>query len=224
MIALSPVEELENASPVHVEFEDEKTSTLFELLNKISEEMPEANDSSSVDRQTRMAEVRKQYLAKQAEVCTQQEVIPKYVKKPPEKEAACSLTKTKGNPEVTCKSKPTPVKDTTAIVKNELLLSPSFLKVAPNRPLSEGKPIRACPVRPASKVRISRHVPFSVELGKAGRHPQYAGKTGEQQHYPCDLNVVELDDSQSLLAQFQDNVSDQDSLDIGDAVERPKEP
>lgn len=213
MIELAEPNLTGSETPVEVEFEDEKTSTLIELLNKISEDVPELTESPVLDQQKRPTEAKKMHFAKQTEAADEStKAVPKLIKKPSVGKVAALLTKIPEKQEKPSeKNYCSDSKVIDVVPKKELLLTPRTLtktQPAPHTTLHS-------PPRERSKIRTSRHIPFSVELGKAGRHPQYTGKSSghQQQHHQIDLNVIELDDNQSLLAQFQDNVSDQSSTD-----------
>ncbi|XP_037811373.1 transient-receptor-potential-like protein [Lucilia sericata] len=194
-------------SPIAVEFEDEKTATLLELLNQISEELKDAK-TSTLQQRLQADEIKKKFLQQQQH---QQPTRPPLAKdiKPIIKEYGVDspssfnqsksvTTRTQTLPEIqTAKKAPTKQKS------NEIILSASQL----NKPISIKKPAPSAPSRPTQ----STHTPFAVELGKAGRKPGYARhphQTYENIPSNYDLNVVDLEDDNDMMDDISQFSSD----------------
>lgn len=190
-------------SPIGVEFEDERTATLLELLNQISEELKESSSSSTLP----IEDAKKKFLLQPPRPPLAKDVrvmIKEYgVNSPASINPSKPLTtRTQTLPEIQT-TKRAPTRSASSNKNNELTLSASQLnkmnlskKPAPNVPPS-------LPVTSTFKPQQSTHAPFAVELGKAGRKPGYAkhphSKLYGNMPAHFDLNVVDLEDDNEMM-------------------------
>uniref|UniRef100_A0A1A9V4N0 Transient receptor ion channel domain-containing protein n=1 Tax=Glossina austeni TaxID=7395 RepID=A0A1A9V4N0_GLOAU len=195
----------ERESPIPIEFEDEKTTTLMELLSKISGDLQDTNIDAA-NKRARVAEVRKQSLAA--------EQTGQITKKRQEKPASENPHNLYGHQtDNTLSSKPASNK-TKEEGQAELTLTVSALARQANKTLGSQQQSlkKTAPSPPQHQQKQSVHVPFAVELGKAGRRPGFAKPPPVYQNLPknFDINVVDLD-CQSL-SYSMDDLSDISSV------------
>lgn len=192
LILLNPGCPSGRESPIRIEFEDEKTSTLLQLLNQISEEI---------------------------NICERPRIKPHWrppLKSVPGRAMAANNEWSRSNtaPELQLPRKSSPPPRPVYGRARELPLCPSKLvtsaaaanakkmaPVAPAVPTTATKP-------EASRANVNHSTPFSVELALAGRR---AGvPLGSSKAF--DIHIVDLDESGQSGQTDKDNVSDVSSI------------
>lgn len=195
-------------SPIGVEFEDEKTQTLLELLNQISEEL--TTTKSEVPKR-KVDEVRRQFLAPPP---------PPQTKWPPSTDTKAIIkdtsnkTKSSGSTSKTVTTRSQTLPDI-QLTKKATTATTSKTAANQNQNSNKSKKIdeltlsagklssvkKSAPAVPGG-ARPQHHqttnVPFSVEMGRAGRQMSYVNKSYIS-HSNVDFNVVDLDDYESSM-------------------------
>lgn len=190
-------------SPIAVEFEDEKTATLLELLNQISEEL-KTSRPATMQQKLQLEDARKKFLLPNARPPLPKEIKPivkEYgVNSPASVNQSKTLTtRTQTLPEIQTTKKALTKSQETPLSAGNLMRSNMGKKTAPMVP-------------PIPKPPQNSHTPFAVELGKAGRKPGYAKypqqRSNEQIPQNYDLNVVDLEDDNEMMDDISQFSSD----------------
>ncbi|XP_065366954.1 transient-receptor-potential-like protein [Calliphora vicina] len=215
LILQSPPTVSGRESPIAVEFEDEKTATLLELLNQISEELKD-NKSTTLQQRLKAEEIKNKFLLQPPRPPLAKDIKPIIKEYGVNSPASLNLsksvtTRTQTLPEIqTAKKAPTksmgyPKGIELTLSANQLAKSFNSKKAAPLAPTGP-KPVH------------STHTPFAVEMGKAGRKAGYARppNASAYENIPSNfnLNVVDLEDDSDMM----DNISQFSS----DAYNSPK--
>ncbi|XP_067627851.1 transient-receptor-potential-like protein isoform X2 [Eurosta solidaginis] len=249
LILLSPPHRRSGAeSPIPIEFEDEQTSTLLDLLNKISAEIDDRQDIPNA----RSAAIKKRDLLHAYHQNQQQKA--NYREQLFLKQNKADLARSKTEPEMelnkrgkTAAATAQSSKQATYKTSNELQLSAgalaktqqsSTITQAPGKALcnvSSGSVKKAiAPQAPRSyqqsnssngnnnaKATGSTHTPFSVEYGYLGRLPGYTGRPITN---IFDIDVVDLDDSAGVVSGRYYYEQDDNFSDASSVVEMSSEP
>lgn len=204
LIMLNPGCPSGRESPIRIEFEDEKTSTLLELLNQISAEISDSEKPKI------------------------RPIWRPPLKTVPARAMAANNTRSLTAPElkISRKSSPAPTPTPTPGVSHtalsqfqnrELPLCPSKLiaNSAPSAPTAPPK--KSAPTAPTPTYKPTTHAPFSVEGGNRGNTRASDGVRSDNSNF--DIHVVDLDEKGGHLG--RDNVSDISSI-ASTSPQRPK--
>uniref|UniRef100_A0A1B0BHH4 Transient receptor ion channel domain-containing protein n=1 Tax=Glossina palpalis gambiensis TaxID=67801 RepID=A0A1B0BHH4_9MUSC len=204
LIQISSHPTSDRESPIPIEFEDEKATTLMELLSKISGDLQDTSIDAD-NKRPRVAEFRKKTLAGKKNS--------QMTKKRQESAASENSNSLYGHQTASTPfSKPVSNK-TNEEGQAELTLTVSGFAGQANKIVGSQQPaLKKTAPFPPQQQKQSVHVPFAVELGKAGRRPGFAKPPPVYQNLPknFDINVVDLD-SQSL-SYSMDDLSDASSV------------
>ncbi|XP_037951197.1 transient-receptor-potential-like protein [Teleopsis dalmanni] len=232
LILLSPQSRSGRESPIPVEFEYEKTATLLELLNQISEEI----DCNAAIKPIKILSDKKQSTG--AISCPLPTDVNTIVKEHGFSAATKQISLNSNNQMQLNKSTAMKQNQKVFTKSNELILSASKLAAPPKSQEQTMKLLQtststaavATPKTSAKKIAplapsvaqppAYKPTPFSVELGRAGRHPSYKRSTVAPPYANTgafDIDFVDLDDSNRNEEEFAfaDNVSEVSSIAAG---------
>ncbi|KAH8324719.1 hypothetical protein KR074_010266 [Drosophila pseudoananassae] len=197
LIMLNPNCPSGRESPIRIEFEDEKTSTLLDLLNQISDEISQ-NETPKIKTIWRPP-----------------------IKSVPARAMALNNGRSLTAPELKVSRKaspaptpgPTPGSSISQLARQrELPLCASKL-VTDSTPAPASNPVplkKAAPLAPAPPPYKSSHTPFSVEGRVQGNSRTSHGVPSGHSNF--DIHVVDLDETTARGSLAKDNVSDISSI------------